>query len=75
MRSNRLNLAGLVMVVLGATMGAVLALVLVSRWRRGRQSGFGEIPWRELITLIGPIVALTRRLIEMTRKELTEFEG
>jgi hypothetical protein len=74
-RSNRLNPVGLIVVVLGATMGAVLALVLVRRWRRGGEVGFGEIPWRELITLVGPIVALTRGLIEMTRRELIELEG
>lgn len=72
MRTDRLNPVALILVVLGAAVGAALALVLVKRWRRGREVGFGEIPWRELITLLGPIVVLTRKLIEITRRELSE---
>ena len=73
MRTNRLNPVGLIVVVLGAALGAVLALVLVKRWRGGREVGFGQVPWRDLVTLVGPIVALTRKLIEITRRELIEL--
>jgi hypothetical protein len=74
MTKNKLNPVALIAVVLGGATGAVLSLILVRRWRRGREAGFGDIPWRELVTLVGPIIALTRRLVEMTRRELIEFD-
>ncbi len=57
-------------IVLGASLGAVAALVLLRRSRRGTELGLRDIPWREVMTLMGPIVALSRRLIEMSRREL-----
>jgi hypothetical protein len=57
-------------IVLGASLGAVAALVLLRRSRRGAELGLRDIPWREIMTLMGPIVALSRRLIEMSRREL-----
>jgi predicted membrane metal-binding protein len=59
-------------IVLGASLGAVAALVLLRRSRRGAELGLRDIPWREMVTLLGPIVALSRRLIEMSRRELAE---
>jgi predicted membrane metal-binding protein len=59
-------------IVLGASLGAVAALVLLRRSRRGAELGLRDIPWREMMTLLGPIVALSRRLIEMSRRELAE---
>jgi hypothetical protein len=59
-------------IVLGASLGAVAALVLLRRSRRGAELGLRDIPWREMMTLMGPIVALSRRLIEMSRRELAE---
>jgi len=64
------NPAILLGIVLGASLGAVAALVLLRRSRRGSELGLRDIPWRELMTLMGPIVALSRRLIEMSRREL-----
>lgn len=57
-------------IVLGASLGAVAALVLLRRSRRGTELGLRDIPWREVMTLMGPIVALSRRLIEMSGREL-----
>lgn len=74
MKTKSLNPVALIGVALGATIGAVLAVVLVRRWRRGGELGFWEIPWRDLVALIGPIIALARRLIQMTRRELIELE-
>jgi hypothetical protein len=64
------NPAILLGIVLGASLGAIAALVLLRRSRRGSELGLRDIPWRELMTLMGPIVALSRRLIEMSRREL-----
>jgi hypothetical protein len=64
------NPAILLGIGLGASLGAVAALVLLRRSRRGPELGLRDIPWRELMTLMGPIVALSRRLIEMSRREL-----
>jgi gas vesicle protein len=59
-------------IVLGASLGAVAALVLLRRSRRGAELRLRDIPWREMMTLLGPIVALSRRLMEMSRRELAE---
>jgi hypothetical protein len=67
-----LNPAVLLGMTLGASLGAVAAIILLRRWRRGTELGLRDIPWREALTLLGPIVALTRRLIEMSRRELVE---
>jgi hypothetical protein len=64
------NPAILLGIILGASLGAVAALVLLRRSRRGAELGLRDIPWREVMTLMGPIVALSRRLIEMSRREL-----
>ncbi len=70
MKTRSWNPAILLGIVLGASLGAVAALVLLRRSRRGSELGLRDIPWRELMTLMGPIVALSRRLIEMSRREL-----
>jgi hypothetical protein len=59
-------------IVLGASLGAIAGVALLRRWRRGSGLSARDIPWREVITLIGPFVALTRRLVEMSRRELAE---
>ncbi|MCJ7620717.1 MAG: hypothetical protein MUP64_10940 [Anaerolineae bacterium] len=66
------NPAIMVGIVLGASLGAIAAVALLRRWRRGSGLSARDIPWREVITLIGPFVALTRRLVEMSRRELVE---
>jgi hypothetical protein len=60
-------------VMLGAGLGALLALILIRR-RREDGAGVGEIPWRDLLTLIGPIVVLARRLVEISRRQMIELE-
>jgi hypothetical protein len=59
-------------IVLGASLGAIAAVALLRGWRRGSRLSAMDIPWRDVITLIGPIIALTRRLVKMSRKELVE---
>ena len=66
------NPAILVGIALGASLGAIGAIMLLRRWRRGSALPAWDIPWRDVITLIGPIVALTRRLVEISRRELAE---
>jgi hypothetical protein len=65
------NPAILLGIVLGASLGAMAALVLLRRSRRGTELGLRDIPWREVMTLMGPIIALSRRLMEMSKRELT----
>ncbi len=74
MKTKSWNAVALVGVVLGASLGAVVALLLVRRWRRSNELGPAEIPWRELITLVGPVIALARRLVEIGRRELVELD-
>jgi hypothetical protein len=66
------NPAILVGIVLGASLGAIAAVALLRQWKRGSGLSARGIPWRDIITLIGPIIALTRRLVEMSRRELVE---
>jgi MYXO-CTERM domain-containing protein len=61
-------------VMLGAGLGALLALILIRRRRRDEGTGLAELPWRDLLTLIGPIVMLARRLIEISRRQMIELE-
>lgn len=55
---------------LGASLGALIAIVLFRRWRRRANLGATGIPWRDVMTLLGPIVVLIRRLMEISRSEL-----
>jgi hypothetical protein len=55
---------------LGASLGALIAIVLFRRWMRRPDLGATGIPWRDVMTLVGPIVVLIRRLMEMSRSEL-----
>jgi hypothetical protein len=59
-------------VVLGASLGALVAIALLRRWRRGTELRLTDIPWREVMTLVGPVVVLARRLVELSRRELVE---
>lgn len=72
MKTRSWNPVILLGIVLGASLGAVAALVLLRRSRRGAQLGLRDIPWRDIVTLVGPILALSRRLVEMSRRELVE---
>jgi hypothetical protein len=68
------NPAGLLVLVGGGTLGVIVALVLFRRWRRGSGSGLRDIPWRDVITLMGPIIALARGLLEIRRRQADELE-
>lgn len=57
--------------VLGASLGGIIALILIRRSRQNTPLGLRDIPWRDLILLSGPIIALVRGLIQMSRRELS----
>jgi hypothetical protein len=59
-------------IMLGASLGALAAVALLRRRRRGSELRWTDIPWRDVITLVGPIVMLVRRLVELSRRELVE---
>ncbi len=66
---NPVVLAG---ILLGASLGGILALIIVrQRSKDGPGLGFREVPWRDLIKLFGPIFALGRQLLEMSRREVS----
>ncbi|HUW97201.1 MAG TPA: hypothetical protein VMW58_15580 [Anaerolineae bacterium] len=62
----------LVGIVLGASLGALAVVALLRRWRRRTELRRTDIPWQDVISLVGPIVVLVRRLVELSRKELVE---
>jgi len=66
------NPAILVGITLGASLGAIAAVLLLRRWRRGTDVHLTDIRWCDVMALVGPVVALTRRLIQMSRRELVE---
>ena len=65
------NPAILLGIVLGASLGGIIALILIRRSKQSAPLGLRDIPWRDLILLSGPIIALVRRLIQMSRRELS----
>lgn len=65
------NPAILLGIVLGASLGGIIALILIRRSKQSTPLGLRDIPWRDLILLSGPIIALVRRLIQMSRTELS----
>ncbi len=65
------NPAILLGIVLGASLGGIIALVLLRRSRRTYPLGLRDLPWRDLILLSGSVIALVRRLIQMSRRELS----
>jgi len=65
----------LVGIVLGASLGALAVVALLRRWRRGTELRLTDIPWRDVISLVGPIVVLVRRLVELSRKELVDRDA
>lgn len=61
-------------IVLGASVGGIAAIILLRRSRQRATLGARDIPWRDLIKLSAPILALARRLIELTRGQPPEFD-
>jgi hypothetical protein len=59
-------------VTLGAVLGAIAAVLLLRKWRRGTDVYLTDIRWSDVIALVGPIVAVSRWLIQMSRRELVE---
>ncbi len=66
------NPAILVGVTLGAFLGAIAAVLVLRRRRRETDVYLTDIRWSDVIALVGPVVAVTRWLIEMSRRELVE---
>jgi hypothetical protein len=66
------NLTILMGVLLGASLGAMVALILVRRSREGAKLSLREVSWRDLMKLIGPIFAVGRQLLEMSRREISK---
>ena len=66
------NPAILMGIALGGLLGAITAVLLVRRWRRGTDVYLTDIRWSDVIALVGPVLAVTRRLVEISRRELTE---
>ena len=57
---------------MGAFLGAIAAVLLLRRWRWGTDVYLTDIRWSDVIALVGPIVAVSRWLIQMSRRELVE---
>jgi hypothetical protein len=67
------NLAILMGIVLGASLGGIVALIVFRRRsKEGPGLAFKEIPWSDLIRLMGPIFALGRQLLQMGRREISK---
>lgn len=60
--------------VLGACLGGIVALILVRRYRQRAGFGLREVPWRELMQVSGPFLALGRWLLEISRREISELD-
>lgn len=67
MKPRSSTLAMLMGVLLGASVGGIIALVFFRRFKGERRISLMEVPWRELIRLIGPIVFLGRQLLELSK--------
>ncbi len=65
------NPAILLGIVLGASLGGIIAVMLLRRSRRSAPLGLRDLPWRDLVLLSGSIIALLRRLIQMSSRELS----
>lgn len=65
------NPAILLAIVLGASLGGIIAVMLLRRSRRSDALGLRDLPWRDLILLSGSIIAFVRRLIQLSRRELS----
>ncbi len=73
MKTKSWNPAIFMGIVLGASLGGIVALIVIRRRsKEGPGLGFREIPWRDLIRLMGPIFALGRQLLKMSRREVSK---
>jgi len=62
-------------ILLGASLGGIVALVFLRRrFKEERTLGLREVPWRDVMKLIGPIFALARQLLEMSRRQVSELD-
>ena len=74
MKTKGWNPAVLMGIMLGASVGGIAAVILLRRSRQKARVGLRDIPWTDLVKLSAPILALARRLIELTRRELPELD-
>jgi len=69
------NLVILMGILLGASLAGIVALVLLRRrFKEEPALGLREVPWRDVMKLIGPIFALARQLLEMSRRQVSELD-
>jgi hypothetical protein len=66
------NLIMLIGIVLGALLGGIVALVFLRRSKEGGRLGLEDVSWRDLIGLIGPILALGRHFSKMSRRGISK---
>lgn len=66
------SLAVLMGMLLGASVGGTIAVVILRRSKGERRVGLTEVPWKELIRLIGPIVYLGRQLLRLSSRVESE---
>ncbi len=69
MKTRDWNPAILLGIVLGASLGGIIAVILIRRSEDRPSVGLREMPWRDVVTLSGPTITLTRRLLQMSRRE------
>jgi hypothetical protein len=75
MKTKGWNLPILLGILLGASLGGIVAFVIVHRRsEEGAGLGVGEVRWRDLIGLIGPVFALGRQLLEIGRREVSKHD-
>lgn len=74
MKRRSLNPAVVMGIVLGASLGGIIAVMLMRRSKRARGVGLREIPWKDIVVLSGPVIALSRRLLEMSRREVAQID-
>ena len=73
MKTKSWNLPILLGILLGASLGAIVAFIIVRRRSQEEAGpGFGEVRWTDLMRLIGPILALGRQLLEISRREVSK---
>ncbi len=75
MKTKGWNPAVLAGILLGASLGGIVALIVVrQRSKDGPGFAFKEVPWRDLMKLIGPAFALGRQLVQMSRREVSRSD-
>jgi hypothetical protein len=73
MKPRSWNLPILLGILLGASLGGIVAFIIVHRRSEEEAGlGFGKVRWTDLMRLIGPIFALGRQLLDISRREVAK---